>query len=98
MAITDIIDFSGPYLGALLYTIFLFIALNYQFYITYKLKVSGTRSKSVQNFRIIYFGISIALLAYALPDFISVLTDASYKVNYTYFGISVSVSATTPEK
>ena len=90
MAITDIIDFSGPYLGAFLYSIFLFIALNYQFYITYKLKVSGTKSKSVQNFRIIYFGISIALLAYALPDFISVFTDASYKVNYTYFGISVS--------
>ena len=90
MAITDIIDFSGSYLGAFIYTILLIVALNFQFYITYKLKVSGTKSKSVENFRIVYVGITIALLAYAIPDLVNVLTDGVYKINYTYFGISLS--------
>ena len=90
MAITDIIDFSGSYLGAFIYTILLIVALNFQFYITYKLKVSGTKSKSVENFRIVYVGITIALLAYTIPDLVNVLTDGLYKINYTYFGIAVS--------
>jgi hypothetical protein len=90
MAISDIIDFSGPYLGAFLYLIFLFIALNFQFYITYKLKVAGTKSKSIQNYRIIYLGVTIALAAYAIADMVGVLTEASYKINYTYFGIALS--------
>ena len=88
MALSEIIDFSGPFVGAFIYLILLFIALNFQFYITYKLKISGSQTKSVRYFRIIYFGVTIALIAYALADNVSVLTDAPYKINYTYFGIA----------
>ena len=90
MALNEIIDFSGPVVGAFIYLTFLFIALNFQFYITYKLKISGTKTKTFRNFRIIYFGITIALVAYAVADLVSILTSSTYKINYTYFGISLA--------
>lgn len=90
MTLIEILDLHGPILGAFIYLFLLFIALNFQFYITYKLKISGTQTKAVQNFRIIYFGVTIALLAYALADNVSVFTDGAYKINYTYFGIALA--------
>jgi hypothetical protein len=90
MTLIDILDLHGPILGAFIYLFLLFIALNFQFYITYKLKISGTQTRAVKNFRIIYFGVTIALLAYALADNVSVFTDGVYKINYTFFGIALA--------
>ena len=58
MALSDIINTSAPVFSAGIFLVFLFIALNFQFFIVYKLNIAGTKTKSTRNFKLIFLGIS----------------------------------------
>ena len=79
------------YAGTIIYPALLFVALNFYFYITYKVKIYRTENVAIRNFRRVYLGLVIALITYTIPELVYLKPETNYyNIAITYFGIALA--------